>query len=231
MSLKVVAPLRIISAIASCSAVADELVADVGGLGRPDMLLQPGHQRQVVGKARSRVMAAWPWAVDQPRQSGRARAGRARGEASIRQGCPARGSRAVIRYRPPGRCCSLPAPRRAGTTGTIHSAWISVSKVSLEGRVRAVGGRRIGVLCSSWRYRSCSQRCGNRLPRVSGPTRRARSARKYNRKYPPPVSARLKSVQKRDPSVEIRRYKRFVFGCAQRRSAIGAGAQQQYRFR
>ncbi|MNY06563.1 hypothetical protein D3C86_1393250 [compost metagenome] len=48
-----------------CGAVADEVLAHPLGLGRPDVLLQPGHQRQVVGQAAEQAHRRVAVGVDQ----------------------------------------------------------------------------------------------------------------------------------------------------------------------
>ena len=49
-------------------AVAHELVADPASLDRPDVLLQPAHERQVVGEAAHQGHARMGVGIDQPRQ-------------------------------------------------------------------------------------------------------------------------------------------------------------------
>ncbi|MNP10594.1 hypothetical protein D3C76_1027500 [compost metagenome] len=46
-------------------AVADEILVDPLGFGRPDMVFQPGHQRQIVGQATEQGHCRMPVGVDQ----------------------------------------------------------------------------------------------------------------------------------------------------------------------
>ncbi|MNN31985.1 hypothetical protein D3C81_1456960 [compost metagenome] len=54
-------------------AVADEVLADPLGLGRPDVFLQPGHQWQVVGQAAEQAHGGMAVGVDQARGEQHAR--------------------------------------------------------------------------------------------------------------------------------------------------------------
>ena len=76
MSLKQVTPPRSISAQASSVPSCTNCARNVLRLGRPDVLLQPAHQRQVVGEAAHQRHRGVGVRVDQARESARARASR-----------------------------------------------------------------------------------------------------------------------------------------------------------
>ena len=82
------------------------------GLGRPDVLGEPGFERKSSARPRNRVIAAWVWALTNP------------GTRPARRGAGAREGRTSCRPRPPARArrWSRPAPRGRVLRGRTRPA-------------------------------------------------------------------------------------------------------------